>query len=122
LQGKSKKKKENPSNMTIKSLILTGALAVASLSVASAKSYDIVLANNTKVANVQLKAGEYKVKVEGSNAIFTAVESGKTFTAPAKVETAPKKFDLTAVDTSKDGDTDQISAIELGGTTTKLEF
>ena len=108
--------------MTIKNLLLTGALAVASLSIASAKSYDIVLANPTKVANLQLKAGEYKVKLEGTNAVFTAVESGKSFTAPAKLQTAAKKFDMTAVDTDKKTDADHISAIELGGTNTKIEF
>lgn len=108
--------------MTIKSLILTGALAVASLSIASAKSYDIVLSGPTKVANVQLKAGEYKVKMEGTNAVFTSVETGKSVTAPAKVQTAGKKFDLTAVATDKKGETDQISNIELGGTNTKIEF
>ena len=108
--------------MTIKSLLLTGALAVATLSIASAKSYDIVLSNPTKVANVNLKAGEYKVKLEGSNAIFTDVETGKTFTAPAKVENAPKKFDVTAVDTQKKADIDEMQAIELGGTNTKIEF
>ena len=108
--------------MNIKSLLITGALAVASLSVASAKSYDIVLANPTQVANQQLKPGEYKVKVEGNTAVFTDVESGKKFTAPAKIETAPKKFDLTAVGTQKKSDVEQMNSIELGGTNTKLEF
>jgi hypothetical protein len=109
--------------MNFKSLILTGALAVASLSIASAKSYDIVLSGPTKVANVQLKAGEYRLKLDGNNAIFTDVESGKSFTAHAKIDTpAASKYQETAVDTDKKADMDQISAIELGGTTTKIEF
>ena len=108
--------------MTIRNLILSGALAVASLTVVSAKSYDIVLSNPTQVANVQLKAGEYTLKVEGSNAVFTNVETGKKFTAPAKVENADKKFDLTAVGTDRKNDTDYVQSIELGGTSTRLEF
>ena len=109
--------------MNLKSLILTGALAVASLSIVSAKSYDIVLSGPTKVANVQLKAGEYRLKLDGNNAIFTEVESGKSFTAPAKIDApSASKFQETAVDTDKKADMDHISAIELGGTTTKIEF
>jgi len=108
--------------MKIKSLLLTGALAVATLSIASAKTYDIVLSNPTKAANVSLKAGEYTLKVEGTNAIFTDVETGKTYTAPVKLENATKKFGQTAVDTEKKSDVDHIQTIELGGTTTKVEF
>lgn len=108
--------------MTFKSLILTGVLAVASLSIASAKSYNIVLSNPTKVANVDLKAGEYKLKLEGANAVFTNVETGKQFTAPAKLGNAAKKFETTAVATDKKADAEHISSIELGGTTTRIEF
>jgi hypothetical protein len=109
--------------MNFKSLILTGVLAVASLSIASAKSYDIVLSGPTKVANVQLKAGEYTLKLDGNNAIFTDVESGKQFTAAAKIDApATAKYHETAVDTDKKSDMDHISAIELGGTTTRIEF
>lgn len=108
--------------MTVKSLLITGTLALASLSIASAKSYDIILSSPTKVTNVQLKPGEYKVQVQGSNAIFTDVESGKKFTAPAAMKTADKKFDVTAVDTDKKADADHMQAIELGGTNTKIEF
>ena len=108
--------------MTFKSLLLTGALAVASLSIASAKSYDIVLSGPTMVAHTQLKPGEYRVKVEGTNAVFTAVENGKTYTAPAKIGTGTKKFDVTAVGTDKKPDAEHINSIELGGTNTRIEF
>ena len=108
--------------MTIKSLMITGVLAVASLSIASAKSYDIVLSNTTKVANVQLKAGQYTLKVQGNNAVFTDQDSGKKYTAPATLQTASSKFDQTAVDSQKKDGVDQVQAIELGGTNTKLEF
>ncbi|HMD70832.1 MAG TPA: hypothetical protein VKF41_05780 [Bryobacteraceae bacterium] len=108
--------------MTIKSLLLSGTLAIASLSIASAKRYDIRLTSPTKVANIALKAGEYTLKLEGANAIFTDVESGKTYTAPAKIEKAAKKFDVTAVETDKKADVEHIQSIDLGGTTTKIEF
>lgn len=108
--------------MTVKSLLITGALAVASLSIASAKSYDIILSSPTKVTNVQLKPGEYRVQLKGNDAVFTEVESGKKFTAPASLKTADRKYDVTAVDTDKKADADHMQAIELGGTNTKVEF
>jgi hypothetical protein len=106
--------------MTTKSLFLIATLALAGI--ASAKSYDIVLAAPAKAGSIQLAAGEYSLKVQGSNAIFTNVQTGKSFTAPVKVETAGKKFDVTAVTCdTKDGD-GRITSVELGGSTTKLEL
>lgn len=108
--------------MNVKSLVLSGTLALASLSIASAKSYDIILSSPTQVSNLQLKAGEYRFQLKGNNAIFTNVESGKKYTAPASLKTVDKKYDVTAVDTNRKSDADQMQAIELGGTSTKVEF
>ena len=108
--------------MTIKSLFLVGALAVASLSIANAKTYSITLYNPAKVGNVQLKAGDYRVKVEGDQAVFTSLDSAKQYTAPVKVETEGKKFEETAVDSTNVSNEEHITSIEVGGTTTKLEF
>ncbi len=104
-----------------KSLIVTF-LTVASFSIASAKTYEIVLSNVTKAGSVQLKPGQYKVKVQGSNAIFTDVTSSKSFTTPVKVENAEKKFETTRVQTTKDGEADKLQEIDLGGSSTKLDF
>jgi hypothetical protein len=102
--------------MTSKSLLFIGTLALAGI--ASAKSYDIVLSSPAKAGSVQLAAGEYSLKVKGNSAVFTNVETGKSVSAPVKVENATKKFDQTAVDSTAD----QITAIELGGSTTKLDM
>jgi len=106
--------------MTIKSLLLIGTLALAS--VASAKTYDLTLTAPANAGSVQMAAGEYSIKVLGGFAFFTNVDTGKKFISPVKVEDAGKKFRTTAVDTNvKDGE-DQITAIELGGSSTKLEL
>jgi len=106
--------------MTTKSLLLIGTLALAGI--ASAKSYDIVLSAPAKAGSVQLAAGEYSLKLKGATAVFTNVESGKSFTAAVKVEDAGKKFDQTAVDSNSQNGSEQITAIELGGSSTKLEI
>jgi hypothetical protein len=108
--------------MTVKSVLLAGVLAITSLSLASAKTYEISLAGPSKAGSVTLKPGQYRLKVDGANAIFTEVETSKQFTVPAKVQTSDKKFDDTRVDAEKNSGTDVIKDIELGGTKTKLEF
>jgi hypothetical protein len=106
--------------MTTKSLLLIGTLALAGI--ASAKSYDIVLSAPAKAGSVQLAAGEYSLKVQGNNAVFTNVETGKSFNTAVKAEDAGKKFDSTAVDSNTQNGTEQITAIELGGSSTKLDL
>jgi len=65
--------------MTAKSLIIVGALCLSS--VAFAKSYDIVLNNPSRAGATELKPGEYKLKVEGSQVIFS--REGKEWTVRA---------------------------------------
>jgi hypothetical protein len=106
----------------MKKFVLVAALAVSSLTIVSAKTYDIVLSNPTKVGSVELKPGQYKLKVDGSNAIFTDLNSSKSFTTPVKVENGDKKFDDTRVQSTKDSGGDRINEIDLGGSKTKLGF
>ena len=103
------------------SLVLGVVLSLSSLCFAGSKSYDVIFSSPATVGGVQLKAGEYKVKVDGTNAVFTD-KNFKSVTAPVKVETGTKKFQYTAVDASKDGSVDKVNAIEFGGSTTRLEF
>jgi hypothetical protein len=106
--------------MTTKSLLIIGTLALAGI--ASAKSYDIVLSSPAKAGSLQLNAGEYSLKVKGSTAVFTNVETGKSFTAPVKLQEGSKKYDSTAVDTNHVNGTDEIKTIELGGSNTQLQL
>ena len=104
-----------------KSLVFGVVLSLSSLCFAGQKSYDVIFSAPTTVGSVQLAAGEYKVKVDGANAAFTDAHS-KTVSTAVKVENAAKKYQHTAVDATKDGSVEKVVAIELGGSTTKLEF
>jgi hypothetical protein len=108
--------------MTMKSILMVGVLALFTLSLASAKTYEITLSSASKVGQTQLKAGTYKLKVEGTKAVFINVDTDKQVTTDVKVDTGEKKFEVTVIDSTKNGDMDQINAIELGGSKTKLEF
>jgi len=106
----------------MKKILAISALALSSLTILSAKTYEIILTAPTKAGSVQLKPGQYKLKVEGANATFTDENSSKSFTTPVKVETGDKKFDDTKVQSTKDGDVDRLEEIDLGGSKTKLGF
>lgn len=108
--------------MNTKSLLIVGALTLANLGIASAKSYDITLNSPTKVGDTELKPGQYKLKIQGSNAVFTDVDTSKALTAPVKVENAATKFDNTMIESTHEGDMDQIQSIDIGGSHTKLQF
>ena len=108
--------------MSTKSLLFLGALAFSTLSFANTKSYHVTLDEPAMIGSVALSSGDYKVKVEGSNVIFTSADTRQSFTAPVKVENDPKKYENTAVVTTKQGDSVQIKSIELGGSDVKLDF
>jgi hypothetical protein len=108
--------------MTNKLPLWFGALALSTIALAGTKSYDVVISAPAKAGAVQLAPGAYKVKVEGSNAIFTGAQSREAITVPVKVENTDTKYSATALDTTMQGDTQQITSIELGGSKIKLEF
>ena len=72
--------------------------AILGLSLASAKSYEISVDTVSKVGDVQLKPGAYKVTLDGS------------------------KFDATALETVENNGVTTVNEIDLGGTRTDIKF
>ena len=105
-----------------KTFVLGIALCLSTMMFAGTKSYQVVFTSTAKIGSVKLVPGEYTVKVDGANAIFTNNQSSKSVTAPVKIETGKRKFQVTAIDSTKEGDAENVKAIELGGTSTTLEF
>jgi len=105
--------------MKLKSLI---AIGVFSLSILSAKSYEIILDSAAKAGNLDLKAGKYNVNLDASKVRFTDVISGKSVETTAKIVSADKKFDSTTIDTKQVNGATQINEIDLGGTKTMVQF
>jgi hypothetical protein len=96
-------------------------LALLGVSLASAKTYTFTVTNPAQAGKVQLKPGEYSLKLDGSQVVFMDT-NGRRIDATAKVETAGRKFDQTAVATSKAGGSTRIQWIELGGGRNKVVF
>ena len=108
--------------MSKTSFLLVGALSICSLAVAGTKSYNITLPTAAKAGALQLAAGDYTLKVDGTNATFIEPHTRKAFTTTIKMGTAPHKFSYTAVETAPDGGSDRITSIDLGGSSTQIEF
>lgn len=106
----------------MKKLIYVAVLTLCSLTFAFAKNYELTLSSTTKVGNIELKPGQYTLKVQGDKAIFTFVDTAKQFTTNVKVEATDQKFETTRVDASKQGSVDVVKDIELGGSKTRLQF
>lgn len=97
--------------------------ALLGLAIASAKSYEISVDTLSKVGNVQLQPGLYKVSVNGSQVKFTDENSGKSVQTNATVESNGKtKYDATALETEQNNGVTTIHEIDLGGTPTKVKF
>ncbi len=106
--------------MTGKTLLIVGAMTLSSLGIASAKSYDIILDHTAKAGATELKPGDYKLKVQGSQAVLTDTQNSKSFTVPIKVENSKRKFANTSVETNNQGGVASIQSIDLGGSHTRL--
>jgi len=101
----------------MKSLKMMFGIGVLALGVASAASaYKVTLYQPLMIGTTELKAGEYKVEMQGDKAMFTMGKS--TVEVPATMGTNEKKFSSNAVTT----DGKQIVEIDFGGTTAKMIF
>ena len=105
-----------------KSFVLALVLSLSTVVFAGQKSVTVVFDKETTVGSLKLAPGEYKVKVDGTNAVFTNNSNFKKATTAVKVETGDKKFKDTAVDSVKTASGDAVQSITIGGTTTKLGF
>ncbi len=100
----------------IKKLIL--AFAILALAVASAETYRITLFQPSVVKGTELKAGDYRLNLEGSK--LTIVNGKNTVEVPVKVENGDQKFSSTSVRYATDNGKYTIAEIRVGGTKTKL--
>ena len=105
----------------MKKTLFTAALFLVSVCAVSAKQYTITLVKPVHVGSQTLAAGEYKVKVDGSNAVFTNTAK-KSVTTPAKIEKVEKKAPYSAAETKEVNGGEQLNAIDLEGADFKLVF
>ena len=96
---------------------ITLALGTLALGIASAaSSYSLNVTSEVRAGDTQLKAGTYKVHIDGDKAIF---KQGKTtVSVPVTVQQNATRYRYTEME----ADNSVLQAIDLGGTSTKLVF
>lgn len=101
----------------LRTFLFTLILTLAAAATTYAKSYDLELTAPARAGKVQLKPGHYTLTIEGDQATFRDIHREK-FTTPVKTENGSTKFKDTNVNYAGD----HIQAIQLGGSTTTVEF
>ena len=111
--------------MRLKALfvLLSIALFVSIEPAMADKSYRVTMTSAAKVGSVQLQPGEYTLVLDNSKVRFTEVNTGKEFEVTAKIDdTAEKKFESTAIHSTRAEGATLITEIRLGGTKTRVAF
>lgn len=96
--------------------------AVAGLSVAGAKSYDVTFTSPAVLGAMEVPAGQYQLKLDGSKITLTNASNGKRLETDATVQAMPTKFSETVVQSKHIDGKDLVDEIQLGGTKTALDF
>jgi hypothetical protein len=100
--------------------ILALVMASAGTVPAPGSSFRVNISQHSVVKGSDLKPGEYRVNMGADKVTFVL---GKiNVEAPVKVETAPEKFNATAVRYITENGKAIISEIRVGGTSTRLLF
>ena len=81
----------------------------------------MTLNQTVKAGGAELKPGNYSVVVDGSKVRFKN-SAGKITEADATVVTGDKKFQVTQFDTVQANGETTLHEIDLGGTSTKVQF
>jgi hypothetical protein len=96
-------------------------IALLGVSLASAKSYTITLSNPCQAGGAQLKPGQYTLKLDGPKVVLVD-SKGKSIETNARIETADRKFDQTAMVISTADGTARLQSIMLAGSKSKVIF
>jgi hypothetical protein len=101
--------------MKLTHFFLCLAILVASMA-GAASSYKVTLPSDLSAGDVQLKAGEYILTLEGKQAVLR--KGKESFQIPAIVEKNDKKFQETLLELAGS----KILSIDVGGTDMKIMF
>lgn len=98
----------------------TFCFASLALLASAAPVYKVTLTAPAVIAGSVVKAGDYRIVVNGDKATLT---TGKTsLEVPVKVETGNQRFQFTSVESSTVAGKNVLDDIHVGGTSTTLVF
>ena len=92
-------------------------LSTLALGIATAATpYDVTLLDSVSVGKTELKAGDYKLEMQGDKAVFTSGK--KSISIPATLSKSDQTFASTVFVARKT----KLQEIDLGGTQDKIVF
>jgi hypothetical protein len=98
----------------------TFCFASLALLASAAPVYKVTLSEPAVIAGSVVKAGDYRIVVNGDKATLT---SGKiSLEVPVKVETGTQKFQYTSVESRSEAGKNMLDDIHVGCTSTTLVF
>jgi hypothetical protein len=96
------------------------ALVLALSAFAASKTFHVTFDHDGWVGATQIKAGDYKVTVDGDKA---TLKSGKNVVeVPAKLESSDHQFQVSGVVMKQTGDKQQIQEIQIGDSKNRIVF
>jgi len=96
--------------------LVFGVATVALAAASAASSYKVTLDTPLSIGSTELKAGAYKVEMQGGKAVF---KSGKTvIEIPATMGKSEQKYRWTSLVTEGS----KLQEIDFGGTTENMQF
>lgn len=102
-------------------MFVSGALAAGAY--ARPKTYSVSMPEQVEVGTVALKPGNYRLRLDGSTAVFLNDDAKEVAKAPVTVTNTDRKFAHTEVLYSRKADnTEKLTGVDLGGTKMKLQF
>ena len=96
--------------------------AIAGLSFAGTKKYEVVFTSPAVLGPMEVESGHYMLSYDGPKVTLVNENTRKSFETTATVQTSPKKFSDTVIESTIDGGKVKVSQIHLGGTATALDF
>src|SRR5579885_3577989 len=101
--------------MSAKSLLMAGALALASVPLVYGSSYEVVFRTPVEVGNTTLAPGAYRVQAKKGEAQFTNLRTRKMIEVPATVEHLATKNQSENVAMTYENGQARIQSIQIGG-------
>jgi hypothetical protein len=96
------------------------ALVLALTAFAASKTFHVTFDHDGWVGATEIKAGDYKVTVDGDKAVL---KSGKNVVeVPAKLETADHQYQVSGVVMKTGSDKPQIQEIQIGDSKNRIVF
>jgi hypothetical protein len=107
--------------MKRRALLGAGLIMLAAVSFAATTACEILLPQATQAGATTLAPGQYRVELEGSQAVFTNVMTGRSFAASVKVATT-RNHQESAIAVDRRGGIRILKFIELRNSDQTLEF